>query len=120
MDFVDILEQEIYPIYGHWFGKTVSYKYDVLNWKPLVLNKMNLLKHYHAKMIGNWTIKKNIWNKVGDCLEWHLQNNSWIKFRMSGTEPKFKIYYNLYGSSQNQLINQYNELDILFRKILGV
>jgi phosphomannomutase len=120
MDFIDILEQEIYPKYGQWFGKTVSYTYDVLNWKPLVESKMQLLKNYKADKIGEWKIKKNIWNKIGDCLEWHLENDSWVKFRMSGTEPKFKIYYNLYGTSQKQLINQYNKLDKIFQTMLGV
>jgi phosphomannomutase len=31
MDLIDILQQEIYPKYGQWFGKTVSYTYDVLD-----------------------------------------------------------------------------------------
>jgi phosphomannomutase len=53
MDLVDILTQEIYPIYGQWFGKTTAYTFDVLNWKPLVESKMNMLKHHHAKTIGN-------------------------------------------------------------------
>jgi phosphomannomutase len=119
MDLIDILEQEIYPVYGQWFGKTVSYTYDVLDWKPLVESKMNLLKHHHEKTIGDWKIKKILWNKLGDCLEWHLENDSWIKFRMSGTEPKFKIYYNLYGPSQNDLLSQYNKLDKIFRTMLG-
>jgi phosphomannomutase len=117
---IDILQQEIYPKYGQWFGKTVSYTYDVLDWKSLITNKMQLLKNYHKKNIGDFLIKKVIWNKIGDCLEWHLNNESWIKFRMSGTEPKFKIYYNLYGKDQNILINQYNKLDEIFKKILKV
>jgi phosphomannomutase len=31
MDFIDVLEKEIYPQYGQWFGKTVAYNYDMLN-----------------------------------------------------------------------------------------
>jgi phosphomannomutase len=30
MDLVDMLEKEIYPKYGQWFGKTDSFTYDVL------------------------------------------------------------------------------------------
>jgi phosphomannomutase len=31
MDFVDILEKEIYSKYGWWFGKTESFTFDDLN-----------------------------------------------------------------------------------------
>jgi phosphomannomutase len=81
---------------------------------------MNMLKKHAAKTIGDYKIKKILWNKVGDCLEWYLEGDSWIKFRMSGTEPKFKIYYNLSGINQNILINQYNKLDKIFKQMLGV
>jgi phosphomannomutase len=120
MDFVDILEKEIYPKYGQWFGKTVSFTYDVLDWKPVVKSKMDLLKKYKHNTIGDLKIKKILWNKIGDCLEWHLDNDSWIKFRLSGTEPKFKIYYNLFGDDMSILLNQYNKLDLLFKQMLGV
>ncbi|GHU35118.1 hypothetical protein FACS1894166_13290 [Bacilli bacterium] len=39
---------------------------------------------------------------------------------MSGTEPKFKIYYNLYGNNQDLLLKQYNKLNGIFKKLLGV
>jgi phosphomannomutase len=81
---------------------------------------MNMFKKYRSRTIGDYKIKKILWNKIGDCLEWHLEGDSWIKFRMSGTEPKFKIYYNLSGINQNILINQYNKLDKIFKQMLGV
>ncbi|MDR2823186.1 MAG: phospho-sugar mutase, partial [Mycoplasmataceae bacterium] len=64
--------------------------------------------------------KKIQWNKDGDCLEWLLEQDSWIKFRLSGTEPKFKIYYNLYDKNETLLLKTYNELSIIFKKLLGV
>jgi phosphomannomutase len=86
----------------------------------LIESKMQMFKQHKTKTIGDLRIRKILWNKIGDCLEWHLENDSWIKFRMSGTEPKFKVYYNLNGKNQNILINQYNKLDKIFRQMLGV
>jgi phosphomannomutase len=120
MDLVDLLEKEIYAEYGNWFGKTVSFTFNALNWKQLIVAKMNQLKKYHLNHIGDLKIKKINWNSLGDCLEWHLEGDSWIKFRMSGTEPKFKIYYNLYANNHDILLKQYNNLNGIFKKLLGV
>jgi phosphomannomutase len=96
----------------------VAYNYDMLNWKPVIEQKMQMLKKYKNKTIGDLTITSKYWNLKGDCLEWHLINGGWIKFRMSGTEPKFKIYYNLFGDTQSSLTNQYNKLNTIFQKML--
>lgn len=118
MDFIDILEKEIYPKYGWWFGKTVSFTFDDLDWQKIVKAKMDLVKNYKEKTIGNYKIKNIKWNVDGDCLDWILENDSWIRFRVSGTEPKFKIYYNLYGKNQNELSKNYDELHKKFCELL--
>ncbi|MDE7075366.1 MAG: hypothetical protein K2O21_01895, partial [Malacoplasma sp.] len=51
-------------------------------------------------------------NEPAKALEWHLENDMWIKFRLSGTEPKFKIYYEIYGDSKeicNQILKTFKE-----------
>ncbi len=92
----EVLENRIYPIYGLWCGESVSIKISGANWKSKtkVLEKKALTIKKGTK-IGALTIKNVFWNSAGDCIEWDLGNESWIKFRVSGTEPKFKIYFNL-------------------------
>ncbi len=103
-DLIDILENRVYPIYGLWYGETVSIKIPGANWKnkTKALEKKALTIKKGTKL-GNFTIKNVFWNSAGECIEWDLGNDSWIKFRVSGTEPKFKIYYNLmFGNSKIQ------------------
>lgn len=104
MDFIDILEQIIYPEFGYWYGETVSYNFfGILDWKPVVQKRLEQLKTTELKKVGNYKITKVIWNTKGDCLDWILSDKSWIRFRVSGTEPKFKVYYNLYAKDKTTL-----------------
>lgn len=118
MDFIDILEKEIYPKYGWWFGKTESITFQDLNWQSVVKIKMDTMKNYQPRTLGDYSIKSIKWNKDGDCLDWILDGDSWIRFRVSGTEPKFKIYYNLYGKDDKQLLASYATLNKLFIDLL--
>ena len=79
---------------------------------------MNYFKNYKSKTFNGLKIKKIQWNKVGGCLEWLLDKGEWIKFRRSGTEPKFKVYYNFYGGSLNSLVKKYESLHAAFKKII--
>jgi phosphomannomutase len=120
MDFVDILEQEIYPQFGWWFGQTDSFTFDSLDWRRIISTKMDMFVNYKEATFANKNIKKIMWNTNGDCLDWLLENDEWIRFRKSGTEPKFKIYYNLYGDSGESLAKEYELLHKEFTKHLGV
>lgn len=120
MDFVDILNKFIYPEYGYWYGETVAYSYaNILDWKPVVQSKLDMLKKFKAKKIGKYQLKRVVWNKQGDCLDWILNGDSWIRFRVSGTEPKFKAYYNLYAKDQDTLDKQVKEVKEFISKILS-
>jgi hypothetical protein len=85
MDFVDILQQEIYPKFGWWFGKTDSFTFDSLDWRKIINAKMDLFVNYHNDQFANKKIKQIVWNNQGDCLDWILDNDEWIRFRKSGT-----------------------------------
>jgi phosphomannomutase len=79
---------------------------------------MEMVKNYKLKTIGQYHIKSIKWNKDGDCLDWILEGDSWIRFRVSGTEPKFKIYYNLYGENNNELLKAYKDIHEKFDTLL--
>ncbi|WP_391591746.1 Phosphomannomutase [[Mycoplasma] cavipharyngis] len=103
----DVLNN-LYHQFGHWFGTTHAFVINDSNWKQLMQEKLEQLKNTKQKFIGNHPIKQIAWNEINNCLDWILDDDNWIRFRLSGTEPKLKIYYNLYGSDQNQLRAEIN------------
>lgn len=115
---VDYLH-EIFKEFGAWAGETVSYLIQAPNWKESMQERMEYFAKYKNKNILNLKILENKWNKKADAQEWHLENGMWIKFRMSGTEPKFKVYYNIYGETivqANQLLEDLKlEIDLILR-----
>lgn len=100
-DFTDILEKVIFPKYGHWYGNTFCQIISGIDWKEKAKSYIKLLSEYHHPKILSRTIKSISYNEKGSCLEFELDNNSWIKFRLSGTEPKFKIYFNLFNDDNS-------------------
>lgn len=118
MDLIDYLEKIIFKEYGNWFGKTDSFVIKGLDWKNKVEQKMKFFQNYKKPTVGSYKIKKILYNKVGDCLEWWLDGKSWIKFRKSGTEPKMKVYYELYDKSLITLEKEYQLLHKLFANII--
>ncbi|OAL10259.1 phosphomannomutase [Candidatus Mycoplasma haematobovis] len=55
-----------------------------------------------------------------EILAWYFKKGGWIKFRASGTEPKFKIYYNLYGENEEWVNGQINKLKKYFKNIFKI
>ncbi|BAC43899.1 phospho-sugar mutase [Malacoplasma penetrans] len=96
---VDYLD-EIFEEFGAWTGETVSYKIESLNWKEEMQEKMDKFANVKNKDILGLEIKGIRWNEPAQALEWYLENDMWVKFRLSGTEPKFKIYYEIYGETK--------------------
>jgi phosphomannomutase len=80
---------------------------------------MNLFRKYKSNTIGKWHIYSNKWNEVGECIEWDLGNDNWVKFRKSGTEPKFKAYFCIYGTSNFDAKKQFDDLKILIDQIVN-
>ena len=96
MDLIDILEKEIFPKFGHWYGETTSLIINSLKWKEKAVKMLETLKTSNLEKIGSRKIIKKVFNVPADAMEYYFENDSWVKFRISGTEPKFKIYTNLY------------------------
>lgn len=115
MTLIDLLEKEIYPNFGYWSGGTISYIFKTLNWKEEMEQKMNYFKTLENIDISGIKVVSNKWNQEANALEWDLGNGMWIKFRKSGTEPKFKIYYNVYGNS----IEESNEIYDVLKKYMS-
>lgn len=112
-NFVQILENRIYQIFGKWYGETVSIKIPGIDWKQKAKDMEHAaLTIKTGTKIGVFEVKDVFWNSDGNCIEWLLDGDAWIKFRISGTEPKFKIYFNLFfqSSSLKYDYERYQEL----------
>mgnify|MGYP002507538555 CR=1 FL=1 len=96
IDYLNIIFEE----FGAWSGETVSYKIESLNWKEEMKEKMDKFSRIKNKDILGIRIEKIRWNERAQALEWFLEQGSWIKFRLSGTEPKFKMYFDIYGPNK--------------------
>lgn len=118
-DFIDYLD-EIYKVYGTWQGKTVSFIIKDNNWKEKADEILDKLLSFEPQIILNRKITSVSFNNEGGCVDWILEGNSWIRFRKSGTEPKFKIYYNLYGKSINELNTEINSWNAWFKNYLSL
>ena len=126
MTLIDYLNDEIYPQIGFIANRTISTVIKGNDWLERAESLKQLALQYNKKNL----LKRNIidikYNEAGECIEWHLENNSWIKFRTSGTEPKFKMYFNLRNENYDgdsafiieQLNNEINELrDLIINEL---
>lgn len=108
MSLKDVLKQ-IYSEYGNWFAKTENYKFEkTFDWKDKVLNVINHLKNPGFKIIAGRKIES-----ISDkgVLTWFLEGGSTLMIRMSGTEPKLKIYADIFDDSAKRLTdNIFSEL----------
>lgn len=107
--FIDVLEKEIYPKYGYWSGKTISYTINDLNWRQKAEEIVNYFKDFKENPIPELKFVESRWNYIANCLELIYENDNTIRLRLSGTEPKYKFYINVYGDSVK------NSHDLLFK-----
>lgn len=129
MDYIDILEKEIFPTFGHWYGETTSIKILGHNWREIANSVFEKLQKNNLTIIGKRKIVKKLYNEKANSIDYLFENDSWVKFRISGTEPKFKIYTNLYPTNDklvfdleytNQLMKESAEIVEKMKKYLGL
>jgi phosphomannomutase len=116
---LDVLNDEIYPKFGYNFTKSISYYIKEFDWKTIAEAKMDKFRNYHHDTIAWATIQDVKWNDDGNCLEWSLPNHSWIKFRASGTEPKFKAYFCVYGDNNVDVYDKYTQLQSAIEQLFN-
>lgn len=103
VDLHEYLVTKVFAEYGDSYSNTISLNLESKNWKQDAKKLMDRALKIDPKMhIHDYKIEKVQYNKDADAVEWLLDKDSWIKFRISGTEPKFKIYF----CFNNQLVGQ--------------
>lgn len=104
-DFYDILEHEIFTKFGHWYGQTDFRIIQGNQWQDLAKEYLNQVLNFPHKSIFSRQIISITENKQAGTVDFNFENDSWLKFRISGTEPKFKMYFNLYRDETQHLFN---------------
>lgn len=102
-DLHDYICDRIYDIYEPTFSQTFSYKIQSENWEEDAKRMMHRALHIKERKLFDYDIEKVWYQKESDCVVWTLNKDSWIKFRVSGTEPKFKVYFNFNNEMAGQL-----------------
>ena len=118
MDLKELLEKEIYPKYGFWRGETISFMIKDLNWNERSIEMMEILKTTKLEEVCGVKLLDSRWNDEGDCLEWIFENDNSVRFRRSGTEPKFKAYFNMYGSTLEKAELNFNQFRREIKEIM--
>ena len=118
MSLLDLLNSEIYPLFGCWAGGTMSYTFECYDWREKMNQKMNYFSQLKDIALYDVRILSTRWSDETKILEWILQDNMWIKVRMSGTEPKFKIYFNIFGNTINDANNRYIQLKEIIKEMM--
>ncbi len=117
--FIDVLEKEIYPKYGYWSGKTISFTIESLEWKEEAQRIVEFFKSYKDNIISEFKFEDNRWNDIANCLEIIYKNNNTLRLRLSGTEPKYKFYINVYGDSVQNSHELLHKVENNIREILS-
>ena len=118
LDLIDVLEKRIYPLHGSWYGETISVTIPGINWKENAEKLEERAMNLRIKKVAGYEIKDILWNEEGSCIEWILKDDSWIKFRISGTEPKFKIYTNFYFQDEEDAYIAHEKKKKLIDKVV--
>ena len=125
MTLVDYLNQ-IFAKYGTYYEKTnqISLKgieglekinrvMEYYRSNPLIIQGFNLqyfddlqssIRHTHTEKLPIKLPKSNV-------LKFYFNDNLWVAFRPSGTEPKLKVYYGVKTTSKSRAIEMVKEID---------
>ncbi len=103
VDLHDYVCDRLYDVYGPTFTETYSYTINADDWQPIAKKLMYRALRTKEKKLFDYTIQKAWYQREADAVVWTLDKDSWIKFRISGTEPKFKVYFNFNNEMAGQL-----------------
>lgn len=111
--------EKIYEKYGYWKGFTDYYLIESNDWRDVLSSCLKKSEMHEKINLFGYQIKDISFNSDSNSVEWIMDNDCWIKFRLSGTEPKFKIYYNLYNSDKKQLDESVDSFKNYFKNYFG-
>ena len=116
---------KIYEIYGYHYDKVVSYNLDPLTGVNTINKIMKNLRNLSLKNLAGYKIIKteDYLNEIpgfvkSNVLKFIFEDGSFIAIRPSGTEPKYKIYYNIVESNKEKALTKFEELQLSLTKVI--
>lgn len=117
---------KIYETYGYHYDKVVSYNLDSLNGSNQINEIMTYLRELSLKNLAGYQITK-IEDYLKDIpgfvksnvLKFIFDDGTFIAIRPSGTEPKYKIYYNIVDKNKEKSLTKLEELQLSLTKIIN-
>lgn len=94
--FLNLLIEHV----GCWAGFTDFYK--VNSWDHTLVTDQEKVTEKISEL-SNYSLERIDIDKEHGIISWFMDKDSWIKFRYSGTEPKLKVYFNLFEKKKKNL-----------------
>ena len=128
MMLTEVLEL-LYKKYGYFLDKQESFEFDGISGHEKMTEIMKNLRKTGKRIFQN-SASSNIIKSFldysegieglpkADILKYVMHDGSWIAVRPSGTEPKIKIYYCIKGKSEAEANNIYQDISVVFTKLL--
>lgn len=117
---------EIYEKYGYYLEHTENIVLKGLEGAEQIKKIMNHVREHKIELHDHEVIKYDdvlvgkTYHKDGkeekvdlppsNVLKFYFDNNMWIIFRPSGTEPKLKVYFSVVGKSQEEAEHKLNSV----------
>ncbi len=131
----DVLN-DIYAKFGYCLDSTVSISYSGLNAmaemnsaveavsqkkiEKIDINNVVATRNYQTgkRILADGSVEELEYSGL-NCLYYELENGGFVCLRPSGTEPKLKIYYSIYGQNKQACEESLANISKAFKEILG-
>ncbi|XMB86643.1 hypothetical protein RJG79_02335 [Mycoplasmatota bacterium WC44] len=113
---IDVLE-DIYDEFGYYHDKLLNFILKGKEGQEKIVATMKSLRENEPNEFGGVKISvvEDFSKGVNDLplanvLKYRLEDGSFIAFRPSGTEPKFKVYLSIRGNTKAEAIDKYERI----------
>ncbi len=136
LSLLDLIDR-IYREYGYYSDSLESFVFDGIDGQKNIKEIVDRFRNFEeltkvfpdVSIIEDYKIQKRylmesakseiIQLPSSNVIKIHLKDKSWFAVRPSGTEPKLKIYYSIYGGSSDEVSKKIMELSKSVGSFIG-